>query len=126
MSVSIAIRLAMLKQITNVDIYFMDEPTINLDYERRIMVSEVVKDISNELNQLFVISHDDTFEAITDDALHPAISENKGSAYVIVAFSAPVLKFIPEHPGIKLIDQHIIIITETQIKFRRQQKAAVA
>ena len=69
MSVSIAIRLAMLKQITNVDIYFMDEPTINLDYERRIMVSEVVKDISNELNQLFVISHDDTFEAITDNTI---------------------------------------------------------
>ena len=69
MSVSIAIRLAMLKQITNVDIYFMDEPTINLDYERRIMVSEVVKDMSNELNQLFVISHDDTFEAITDNTI---------------------------------------------------------
>lgn len=67
MSVAIAIRLAMLKQITNVEFYFMDEPTINLDYERRMMVGEVVKDISSELKQLFVISHDDTFESITDN-----------------------------------------------------------
>ena len=44
-----------------------DEPTINLDYERRMMVGEVVKDISSELKQLFVISHDDTFESITDN-----------------------------------------------------------
>ena len=67
MSVAIAIRLAMLKQITNVRFYFMDEPTVNLDTERRTMVGEVVKDISQELKQLFVISHDDTFEAITDN-----------------------------------------------------------
>lgn len=69
MSVAISIRLAMLKQITNINIYFMDEPTINLDYERRMMVAEVVKDISNELEQLFVISHDDTFENITDNTI---------------------------------------------------------
>lgn len=69
MSVAISIRLAMLKQITNINIYFMDEPTINLDYERRMMVAEVVKDIANELEQLFVISHDDTFENITDNTI---------------------------------------------------------
>lgn len=69
MSVAIAIRLAMLKQITNIDLYFMDEPTINLDFERRMMVAEVVKDISNELRQLYVISHDDTFENITDNTI---------------------------------------------------------
>lgn len=69
MSVAISIRLAMLKQITNINIYFMDEPTINLDYERRMMVAEVVKDMANELEQLFVISHDDTFENITDNTI---------------------------------------------------------
>lgn len=69
MSVAISIRLAMLKQTTNVQFYFMDEPTINLDYERRLMVGEVVKDISKELKQLFVISHDDTFENITDNTI---------------------------------------------------------
>ena len=69
MSVAIAVRLAMLKQITNLDIYFLDEPTINLDYDRRTHVGEVVKDISRELSQLFVISHDDTFDNITDNVI---------------------------------------------------------
>lgn len=69
MSVAISIRLAMLKQITTIDIYFMDEPTINLDYERRMMVAEVVKDMANELEQMYVISHDDTFESITDNTI---------------------------------------------------------
>ncbi|MDY2902164.1 MAG: hypothetical protein SOU07_01805, partial [Bacilli bacterium] len=69
MSVAIAIRLAMLKQITKLDFYFLDEPTINLDYDRRVKVGEVVKDISKELSQLFVISHDDTFDNITDNSI---------------------------------------------------------
>lgn len=69
MSVAIAIRLAMLKQITGIEFYFMDEPTINLDYERRMKVADVVKDMAKELKQLFVISHDDTFESITDNTI---------------------------------------------------------
>lgn len=77
MSVAISIRLAMLKHITNIDIYFMDEPTVNLDVERRQMVAEVVKDIAHELTQLFVISHDDTFEEITDSAIKIAKLGNK-------------------------------------------------
>lgn len=69
MSVAIAIRLAMLKKITGIDFYFMDEPTINLDAKRRYMLSEIVNDISSELSQLFVISHDDTFESVTDNII---------------------------------------------------------
>ena len=69
MSVAIAIRLAMLKQTTGVEFYFMDEPTINLDTERRMKLTEVVKDISTKLRQLYVISHDDTFESITDNTI---------------------------------------------------------
>ena len=69
MSVAIAIRLALLKQFTGIEFYFMDEPTINLDFERRMKVAEVVKDVSKQLKQLFVISHDDTFESITDNTI---------------------------------------------------------
>lgn len=76
MSVAISIRLAMLKQTSNMDFYFMDEPTINLDIDRRMMVAEVVKDISNELKQLYVISHDDTFESITDNTIKIIKSNN--------------------------------------------------
>lgn len=69
MSIAISIRLAMLKQTTGVEFYFMDEPTINLDEQRRMMVADVVKDVANELRQLYVISHDDTFESITDNII---------------------------------------------------------
>lgn len=76
MSVAIAIRLAMLKQITKIDFYFMDEPTINLDYERRIKLGDVVKDMSKELTQLFVISHDDTFDNITNNTIKVIKTQN--------------------------------------------------
>ncbi|MDY0064406.1 MAG: SMC family ATPase [Bacilli bacterium] len=69
MSVAIAIRLSMLRQLSGLDIYFLDEPTINLDYERRSRIASVIQDIAGELSQLFVISHDDTFDDITQSII---------------------------------------------------------
>ncbi len=76
MSVAIAMRLAMLKQVAGVNIYFMDEPTTNLDIERRSQVAEVMQEISKDLNQLFVISHDDTFDNITDNVIKVIKNDN--------------------------------------------------
>ena len=42
------------------DLIFLDEPTINLDENRRVMLAEQLSKIDG-LEQLFVISHDDTF-----------------------------------------------------------------
>lgn len=67
MSVAIAIRLSMLRHLSGVDIYFLDEPTINLDALRRVQVASVIQEAANELSQLFVISHDDTFDDITEN-----------------------------------------------------------
>lgn len=69
MSVAIAIRLSMLKHIAGVDIYFLDEPTINLDVQRREKVAEVISEAASNLSQLFVISHDDTFDEITQSII---------------------------------------------------------
>lgn len=77
MSVALAIRLSMLKHLTGLDIYFLDEPTINLDIERRQRIGEVIQDISQELSQLFVISHDDTFDSITDRVIKLEKIDNK-------------------------------------------------
>ena len=66
MSIALAVRFSMMKQLSGLDIYFLDEPTINLDYQRRNNISDVVSDISKELSQLFIISHDDTFDDITE------------------------------------------------------------
>ena len=69
MSVAIAVRLAMLKYLTNLDIYFLDEPTVNLDYERRSRLGEVTEEVAKKLKQLFVISHDDTFDSISQNLI---------------------------------------------------------
>lgn len=77
MSVAIAIRLSMLKHLSGLDIYFLDEPTINLDSQRRERMASVIQDVSSELRQLFVISHDDTFDSITDSIIHIVKQNNE-------------------------------------------------
>ncbi len=61
MVAAIAVRLALLTQLTSVQFAFFDEPTTNLDDARREQLAERLSDIRS-LQQLFVISHDDTFE----------------------------------------------------------------
>ena len=77
MSVAIAIRLSMLKHLSGLDIYFLDEPTVNLDTDRREKVADVVSEISEELRQMFVISHDDTFDQITDTVIKVIKNDNE-------------------------------------------------
>lgn len=76
MSVAIAIRLSMLKHLAGIDIYFLDEPTINLDVERRAKVAEVIQEATTDLSQVFVISHDDTFDDITQHVVRIEKNEN--------------------------------------------------
>ena len=47
------------------DIAFFDEPTANLDDHRRDNLAEQILSVKG-FSQLFVISHDDTFEQDTD------------------------------------------------------------
>ena len=69
MSVALAIRLAMLSHLSNVKIGFFDEPTTNLDGQRRMALAEVLPTVTAGVDQLFVISHDDTFDSITEHTL---------------------------------------------------------
>lgn len=57
---ALAVRLALLKHMTHARVIFLDEPTINLDEDRRGELAERLREIQG-LHQLFVISHDDTF-----------------------------------------------------------------
>lgn len=61
MAAALAIRLAILKILTNADFAFFDEPTTNLDKEKRVNLAKAIQNIKG-FQQLFVISHDDTFE----------------------------------------------------------------
>lgn len=65
MAAAIAVRLALLREVSSLDIAFFDEPTANLDETRREMLADQIVKISG-FSQIFVISHDDTFERATD------------------------------------------------------------
>jgi exonuclease SbcC len=47
------------------DIAFFDEPTTNMDRPRRQQLAEAIGNLKS-FRQLFVISHDDTFENMSN------------------------------------------------------------
>lgn len=65
MAAALAVRLALLKQLSDIRIAFFDEPTTNMDAERRENLALQISQIRH-FDQLFVISHDDTFEGYMD------------------------------------------------------------
>lgn len=68
MCAALAVRLALLKVLADIDIAFFDEPTTNMDRPRREHLAEAIANIKT-FRQLFVISHDDTFEKITENII---------------------------------------------------------
>jgi exonuclease SbcC len=69
MSAALAVRLALLRGLTRLDIAFFDEPTQNMDGERRGNLAEQIRRVRG-FEQLVVISHDDTFEQGLDNVIH--------------------------------------------------------
>lgn len=68
MCAALAVRLALLKVLADIDIAFFDEPTTNMDRPRREQLAEAIANIKT-FRQLFVISHDDTFEKVTENVI---------------------------------------------------------
>ena len=68
MAAALSVRLALLKQLTDIRIAFFDEPTTNMDAERRENLAMQISRITH-FDQLFVISHDDTFDSYVDNVL---------------------------------------------------------
>jgi DNA repair protein SbcC/Rad50 len=68
MSAALSVRLALLQELSDIRFAFFDEPTTNLDAERREKLALAINGISQKLrfSQIFVVSHDDTFESHTD------------------------------------------------------------
>jgi exonuclease SbcC len=71
MAAALSVRLALLKQLSDVRLAFFDEPTTNMDAERRERLAEQISHITERrtFDQLFVISHDDTFEGYVDNVV---------------------------------------------------------
>ena len=68
MSAALAVRLALLKKLSTLNIAFFDEPTQNMDELRRMNLAEQIRRVRG-FDQLIVISHDDTFEQGLDSII---------------------------------------------------------
>ncbi len=82
MASALAVRLTLLQSMSAVDVAFFDEPTTNLDPERRASLAEQIARIKG-FSQLVVISHDDTFEQDIGHVIH--IAKNQEGYSQVVA-----------------------------------------
>ena len=65
-SVAIAIRGTMTEYFTNSKFMILDEPTNNLDTERKKLLAEYMGEILNNLEQSIIVTHDDTFREMAE------------------------------------------------------------
>ncbi|MBN1401856.1 MAG: SMC family ATPase [Anaerolineae bacterium] len=77
MSAALALRLALLRETSDMDVAFFDEPTAHLDPERREGLAERIMQVRG-FSQIFVISHDDTFERVAQSCIR-IVKDERGS-----------------------------------------------
>jgi exonuclease SbcC len=82
MSAALSVRLALLREMSSIDIAFFDEPTANLDETRREALARQILNVRG-FKQLFVISHDDTFEQATQHLVR--VERVEGASRVLTA-----------------------------------------
>jgi exonuclease SbcC len=82
MSAALAVRLALLRSLSRLDIAFFDEPTQNMDGQRRGNLADQIRRIRG-FEQLLVISHDDTFEQGLDSVIY--LEKRDGETVVVDA-----------------------------------------
>ena len=80
MSAALAVRLALLKKLSTLNLAFFDEPTQNMDELRRSNLAEQIRRVRG-FDQLFVISHDDTFEQSLDSLVR--LRKKDGETHLI-------------------------------------------
>lgn len=72
MAAALAVRLAFLLQLSDIRIAFFDEPTMNMDQIRCEKLAQQIEKINSKkyFKQIFVISHDSTFESLVDKPIY--------------------------------------------------------
>ncbi len=80
MTAALAVNLAMLQELSTVGFAFFDEPTANLDEDRRAELAARLN-TTRQVPQLIVISHDDTFEARVDHVIRVAKNGNESQIW---------------------------------------------
>jgi len=77
MVAALAVRLALLRETSAIDVAFFDEPTAHLDPERRQSLADRLSQVKG-FSQLFVISHDSTFESAAENTIR-IVKDERGS-----------------------------------------------
>jgi len=67
MMVAISLRAAMNALLTNARFVIFDEPTVNLDGEKRAALSESLNYLLNSLEQAIIVTHDETFREMASN-----------------------------------------------------------
>lgn len=75
-AVAISLRSAMFQSLTNTKIFILDEPTNNLDTERKELLSNYMGEMLIDLDQTLIISHDDVFSHIAQNIIRVKKYEN--------------------------------------------------
>ncbi len=68
-AVALSLRAALVESLSSSGFVIFDEPTINLDADARASLASSFRTIFGRIEQAFVITHDDSFEAMADNEL---------------------------------------------------------
>lgn len=68
-SVAISLRTALARFLSKANFYILDEPTVNLDDERKNMLAENLKNMLDEIGQAFIVTHDGTFSEMAENVI---------------------------------------------------------
>lgn len=70
MIAALCVRIAMLTSFAGLPIAFFDEPTENIDAEKKQNLAEILKKMLGDFTQIFIISHDDAFDRLTENVIY--------------------------------------------------------
>ncbi|MCC7107074.1 MAG: SMC family ATPase, partial [Chloroflexi bacterium] len=76
MAAAVAVRLGLLRDLSSLDVAFLDEPTTNMDEQRRANLARQLQGLT-VFNQMVVISHDDAFDGLYGTAIRVASEEGR-------------------------------------------------
>jgi len=66
-AVALSLRTAMVQELAGGEFAIFDEPTINLDSERKIALAESIKSMLGTLKQTIIVTHDDVFREMAQN-----------------------------------------------------------
>lgn len=81
MTAALAVRLSLLEEFSAAKIGFFDEPTDNMDVSRKENLADILAALCAGFSQVFVISHDDTFDKMTDNVIFLSADAKGATVY---------------------------------------------